>query len=120
MNEIVLPWPDRALHPNARCHWSRKAKAAKAARMVGFVLARQAGWRSLSLPDGDIHLRIEGYPPVVRKRDADGLLSSCKPALDGIADSLGIDDSRFVPHPRVMPEIRKGGEVRIWIDLEGV
>lgn len=116
MKDLILPWPDRALHPNVRCHWSVKAKAAKAARMAGFVLAREAGWRDVRLV-GEIHVHIEGYPADHRRRDADGLLSSMKPALDGIADSLGIDDHRFIPHPRVMPEVRKGGEVRIRIEV---
>jgi hypothetical protein len=113
--ELILPWPDRALHPNARVHWSVRAKAAKIAKQSAFVLAREAGWREMPLPDGPLHCWIDGYPCDRRRRDADGLLSSLKPALDGIADSLGIDDSRFVPHPWVKDEIRKPGEVRIRI-----
>jgi hypothetical protein len=116
MRELILPWPDRALHPNSRGHWSKRAKAAKAARQAGFVLAREAGWRELQLPEeGPLHVWIEGYPTDRRRRDADGLLSSLKPWLDGIADSLNIDDRRFVPHPWVKDEVRKGGEVRIRI-----
>jgi hypothetical protein len=116
MRELILPWPDRALHPNSRGHWSKRAKAAKAARQAGFVLAREAGWRDLPLPaEGPLHVWIDGYPTDRRRRDADGLLSSLKPWLDGIADSLGIDDRRFVPHPWVKDEVRKGGEVRIRI-----
>lgn len=116
MNELVLPWPSRDLHPNSRGHWSKRAKAAKVARQQGFILTREAGWRDLILPDdGPLHVWIEGSPTDRRRRDADGLLSSLKPWLDGVADSLGIDDRRFVPHPRVMGEVRKGGEVRIRI-----
>ena len=117
MIEIILPWPDRSLHPNSRGHWSRRAKAAKGARLAGFMLARDAGWRGLQ-STGYVHLWIEGFPADRRRRDADGLLSSLKPCLDGIAESLGIDDSRFIPHPRVMPEVRKGGEVRIRMEVE--
>ena len=29
-NQINLPWPPRELSPNARVHWAKKAKAAKA------------------------------------------------------------------------------------------
>lgn len=118
MNEITLPWPKRALHPNVRVHWAVRAQAAKDARAYGFILARQAGWRGLKLPDGDIHVWIEGFPKDKRRRDADGLLSSLKPSLDGIAESLGIDDSRFIPHPRVMKETRIGGQVVIRIQVE--
>ena len=113
--ELILPWPDRALHPNVKVHWSVKAKAAKAARQLEFVLAREAGWRELKLPDGPLHVWIDGYAVDRRRRDADGLLSSLKPALDGIADSLGIDDRRFVPHPWIKDEVRKPAEVRIRI-----
>lgn len=113
--ELILPWPDRALHPNVKVHWSVKAKAAKAARQLGFVVAREAGWRDMQLPNGPLHVWIDGYACDRRRRDADGLLSSLKPALDGIADSLGINDHRFIPHTWIKDEVRKPAEVRIRI-----
>ena len=30
MRELILPWPDRALHPNSRVHWSKDEDAALA------------------------------------------------------------------------------------------
>lgn len=113
--ELILPWPDKALHPNIRVHWAVRARAAKDARRIAFIKAREAGWRELKLPEGPLHVWIDGYASDRRRRDADGLLSSLKPALDGIADSLGIDDRRFVPHPWVKDEVRKTAEVRIRI-----
>lgn len=115
MDEIVLPWPDRALHPNARVHWAKRSKAAKAARQSGYVYALHAGAYVAEVPDGYLQVWIDGYPPDRRRRDADGLLSSLKPWLDGIADALHVDDRRFVPHPWVKDEVRKPGEVRIRI-----
>lgn len=115
MNELLLPWPDRVLHPNVRVHWAKRAKAVKIARADAYVLAVQNGWRGLTLPEGPLHVWIDGYPPDRRRRDADGLLSSLKSAIDGIADALAVDDRRFVPHPWVKDEVRKGGEVRIRI-----
>jgi crossover junction endodeoxyribonuclease RusA len=113
--ELVLPWPDRSLHPNSRVHWSKRSKAAKQARADAYVLTKDA-WRYLApLPEGPIHVWINGYPADLRRRDADGLLSSLKPSLDGIADALGVDDRRFVPHPCVMTQVVAGGEVRIRI-----
>jgi len=114
-HELVLPWPDRVLHPNARPHWAAKAKAAKKARHQGKLYALECRWNRLQLPDGPLHVWIDGYPADRRRRDADGLLSSLKPWLDGIADALGVDDRRFVPHPWVKPEVRRGGEVRVRI-----
>ena len=113
--ELVLPWPDRKLHPNHRAHWSVKAKAAKRARIDGNLMAREVGWNLVTWPDGPLHVWIDGYAIDRRRRDADGLLSSLKPWLDGIAEAMGVDDSRFIPHPWVKPEIRKPAEVRIRI-----
>jgi hypothetical protein len=115
--ELILPWPHRDLHPNSRGHWSKRAKAAKSARLQAWAIARQA-WSATeiaALPEGRLHIWIDGYPTDRRRRDADGLLSSMKPWLDGIADALGVDDRRFVPHPWVKDEVRKGGEVRVRI-----
>lgn len=110
--EIMLPWPDRVLHPNARPHWSVKAKQAKAHRLLACTQAKAANLGTF--PDGPIHVWIDGYPKDRRRRDADGLLSSCKAYLDGIADALGVDDRRFVPHPCVRDELHKpDGQVRI-------
>src|SRR3546814_1232582 len=47
--------------------------------------------------NGDIRVVLTFYPPDRRQRDRDNLLSNCKASLDGIADSLGVNDSRFVP-----------------------
>lgn len=111
--ELVLPWPSPALSPNARVHWGKRAGAVKAARSEAHVLARAAGWSGDKLPDGRLHLWIDFYPPTRRMPDDDNMLTRCKPYRDGLADALGIDDSRFVSHPYIREEVRKGGEVRI-------
>lgn len=113
--ELVLPWPSRVLHPNSRPHWAQRAKAAKLARETAHLLAIEAGWHVAKVPDGRLHIWWDFYPPDRRKRDDDGLLSSVKAARDGLADALGIDDSRFVSHPYLRDEVRKGGEVRVRI-----
>lgn len=79
------------------------------------LLTLAAGWRQANVPEGRLHIWIDAYPPDRRRRDADGLLSSLKAALDGVADALEVDDRRFVPHPYIKDEVRKGGEVRIRI-----
>jgi len=115
MKEIILPWPDRKLHPNARVHWAVRARAAKAARQYAGTLGWAHGLHREHWPDGRIDVHIMGYRPTARKTDRDGLLSALKPSLDGLADAMGVDDSRFVPHPDIADEVRKGGEVRIRI-----
>lgn len=112
---VILSWPSRNLHPNERVHWTTKAKSAKAARMEGRVMALQAGWQRLKLPEGRLHLWIDFDPPDRRRRDDDGMLASIKAHIDGIADALGINDSRFVFHPFVQADPVKGGRVRIRI-----
>lgn len=114
-NEVVLSWPARVLHPNARPHWAVKAKAAKKARNQGKLAALECGWNRMQLPDGRLHLWIDFYPPDHRRRDDDGLLTCMKPYRDGLADALGIDDNRFVSHPYVHEEVRPGGQVRVCI-----
>ena len=96
MTPLVLPWPDRNLHPNARPHWAVKARAAKNARHQAYMLALAAGWRKMELPaTGRLRLFLDFYPRSRRRMDDDGLMASFKAFRDGIADLLGIDDSRF-------------------------
>lgn len=116
MISIALPWPDKALSPNARVHWSRKAKAAKQARITAGWSAREAGIRP---GDFDIPTRLKVTyvfaPPDRRERDDDNLIASMKAARDGIADALGIDDSKFeIAIRREQPV--KGGAVRIELE----
>lgn len=113
--EIIFGWPDRALHPNERVHWSKKAVSAKAARRTAFLLAFEAGWKNVQWPEGRLHLWITFFPPDRRRRDDDGLLTSFKPFRDGIADLIGIDDNRFVSHPLVSEEIRVPGQMVVRI-----
>lgn len=113
MRELVLPWPSKDLSPNARTHWAKRAKAAKAQREQARLLAIAAGWRGAALPDGRLHLWIDFYPPTKRLPDDDNMLARIKPARDGIADALGIDDKRFVSHPLVRDAPVKGGAVVI-------
>jgi crossover junction endodeoxyribonuclease RusA len=115
VKELVLPWPDRRLHPNARVHWKAKSPVTKAARSTAHLLALEAGWHRVELPAGKLHVWIDFYPPDRRRRDDDGLLASMKAARDGIADALKVDDNRFVSHPQLMDEVRPGGQVVVRI-----
>jgi crossover junction endodeoxyribonuclease RusA len=116
MSVLILPWPARVLHPNSRPHWAQRSAATKKARTDAKLLT--LAWRSVHpepLPDGLLHLWLDFYPPNKRKRDDDGLLAAFKAQRDGIADALGIDDSRFVSHPFLRTEPRPNGEVHVRI-----
>lgn len=93
MLTVELPWPDRRLHPNARGHWSKKAKAAKKARADAQIACLAAGIRKIEVEA--LSLAIVFHPPDRRHRDLDGMLASMKAGLDGIADATGVDDSNW-------------------------
>ena len=92
-----LPWPDTKLSPNQRQHWTKLAKAKKAYRQSCYLrtLEQISIWKG-KLPEGDLVLTLTFVPPDKRKRDVDNLLARMKAGLDGVAEALGIDDSRFV------------------------
>lgn len=116
MNELILPWPSADLSPNARNgHWAQRKRAAQNARTLAFYETKKAGWPSINLPDGDLFLWVDFYPPTKRRPDDDNMLARFKAYRDGIADALAINDSRFVSRPYVKSESRKGGEVRVRI-----
>src|SRR5690606_21666148 len=110
---VDLPWPSRDLHPNARVHWARRARAAKAAREEAGWTARAAGIGKI--PASALLVRAIFTPPDKRLRDLDGMLSNIKPYFDGIADVIGVDDSKWeIVVEREAP--RPLGNVRIEIE----
>lgn len=109
---IVLPWPPRELHPNARPHHMQRAKAAKAYRTAAMWLAKS---RELSAPaEGEVMVSVTFNPPDRRRRDLDGMFSASKAAFDGIADALAVDDYRFAFTIRRAEPV-KGGAVLVAI-----
>lgn len=112
MSDLTLPWPPAACSPNARVHWSRKSRAAKAYRAACHLLVKEAG---IQAPQGDALLMLEFMPPDRRRRDDDNLLAMFKAGRDGLADALGVDDNVFATQIRVSKETIKGGAVRVRI-----
>lgn len=113
MLRFEVPWPSKTLSPNARVHWSKRSKAAKAYRADCFMVCFQAlrlGKVKAKVPDGALRLDLEFCPPDARRRDDDNCLAAFKSGRDGIAEALGVDDSRFVTQLR-MGAVAKGGKV---------
>ena len=115
---IILAWPSHKLSPNKRGNWRSKASAVKQARM-------DAGWCALAqapdarLPtDAPLSVALVFCPPTARKFDTDGLISRCKPALDGIADALKFNDRQIRTLSGTRGEQTPGGRVEIYIDVE--
>lgn len=93
MTEIVFDWPPKELSPNARVHWGKKYRATKKYRRDCCYLAKSAGAKVTG--DGQIHLEVRFFPPSKQRRDMDNMIASIKALLDGLADALGVNDSRF-------------------------
>ena len=91
--DLTFPWPPSALSPNQRQHWAQLAKAKKSYREQCWALAKHQGAHQIIAERLDIGL--EFVPPSRRKFDLDNLLARMKAGLDGLADVLGVDDSRW-------------------------
>jgi len=110
--KVTLPWPPSGLSPNARVHWTKKAKAAKSYKAACWVLTKEA--KLVAPAEGPIDLDIEFVPPDRRHRDLDNMLASIKHGLDGVALALGVNDRRFRLRLSVSEDI--GGMVKIVVD----
>ena len=98
---IVVDWPHRRLFPNARVHWASKASLVHSTRQRAGI---QAAAALLTAPeeerlwlnsDAKIPYGLTIVPPDRRRRDEDNVIASLKSSLDGIAEGLGVNDSRF-------------------------
>ena len=110
---INLPWYPRECSPNARVHWSKLAAMKKRYREACYLLTKESVGNPCLPPTGDIHITIEFFPPAKRAYDLDTLLASIKSGLDGVAQALKVDDSRFTLTICKKPEIR--GMIRLTI-----
>lgn len=103
----TIPLPPDALSPNARVHWSVRAKHTKRHRFAAFVAIaaakREAKWQGKRPVEIDIeyrcHAKAQGYKP----RDVQNAISSLKAALDGLADAgiVGSDAAHWLRIGRV-------------------
>lgn len=112
--EFFLPWPDKALSPNARGHWSKSEKARKAAKETAFYMVKEAGIGKIEADA--IRIRYSFFPPDRRPRDTDNMLSAMKYSADGIALAIGVDDSKW--HIEIAPRgpVEKNGMVKIELE----
>lgn len=111
---VILPWPPRELHPNARVHFHARAKAARAYREQCYWIAKADGER-VRQDTASIRIHLTFYPPDKRRRDLDGMLSNVKHGLDAIADAWEVNDYRF-ELLLTRAESRKGGEINVTLE----
>lgn len=96
---IILPWIDSRLMPNNKNGkaWQSTHSVKIRARQDGHYAARTALGRHKLVAAETYPLRITFYAPDGIHRDLDNMLAACKPILDGVAESLGVNDRRFRP-----------------------
>ena len=107
---ITLPWPGSGLSPNARQHYMALARARKKYRHDCWVAAISQGARRVAADRLQVAIRFA--PPTRRHYDLDNLLSRLKSGLDGLADVLGVDDSRWSLRIEMVEPV-KGGSVSV-------
>ena len=91
---IRLPWPDKALSPNARSRtYHKHARVKKAYRTACGWAATAAGLRKISAER--VRVRVTFNPPNANRRDDDNTIASFKAGRDGVADVIGIDDGKW-------------------------
>ena len=110
MSEIILPWPSTALSPNARTHWAKLARAKRLYREACFWTSVDQG--AVCINADSLHLTLTFYAPTRRAFDLDNALARIKSGLDGLADVLGVDDSRW------SLTIKKGDKVGGFVRVE--
>ena len=119
---IDLPFPSSKLNPNRSkgVHWAATSALRKSARSAAYTMTRVTAlgtpWYTVERSKADtVPLVITFIQPDRRHRDRDNLLAACKPALDGVADALEINDSQFDPVTIRREYGSKPGGVRIEI-----
>lgn len=102
MLTITLPWPSADLSPNGGVARWPAILATKKAREYAWGLAlslmkpsgiQRGTWR------GPVRVQYTFHAKHDRDRDDDNFIRRMKPARDGIAKALGMDDASFALEP---------------------
>lgn len=112
--EIFLPWPDKALSPNARVHWRALSAAKKKAKEAAYYTALGAGLSKIAADS--MKVRYSFFPPDRRPRDTDNMIASMKAAADGIALAIGIDDSKWEIQIAPRGPVERNGMVKVELE----
>jgi len=109
----VLPFPPASLsgHAKGNSHWG-KSSVTKKWRQWACEATKAA--RVTAPPSGDIRIHITFFPPN-RRGDRVNFPNRCKPIYDGIADALGVNDSRFVPQFYFCDPVGEPGRLEVRI-----
>jgi hypothetical protein len=111
MVQIVLPFPPASLSGHNTGHHYAKAKLIAQHREWAMNATLAAAPKVPA--EGDIRICLAFYPPN-RRGDRTNFPNRAKPAIDGIADALKVNDSRFLPS-YLFGEPVKGGQLVVTI-----
>jgi crossover junction endodeoxyribonuclease RusA len=114
---VELPWPPKELSPNARHHWATAAKAKKGYRSRCKTLGEGQALASVKNSSDRVLVHLTFFPPDKRSRDWDNMIASMKSGLDGLADAMGVDDSRWRLSFDVSDVPEKGGLVLVTVEV---
>ena len=109
---LILPWPPSNLSPNARQHHMAHYAAKKAYRRACAWSARHQG--AYRIDANRLAVTMVFVPPSKRRYDPDNCLARMKSGIDGLADVLGVDDSKWRISFELSEEI--GGIVRVSVE----
>lgn len=118
--KIVIGFPPSSLsgHAKGNGHWG-KSSVTKKWRKLAFQTSILSQPPKLCdakayTQEGDIKIHISFYPPD-KRGDRVNFSNRMKPIFDGIADALGVNDSRFVPYYEYFEPDRENPRVEIRI-----
>ena len=114
MTTLRLIGPPRELHPNARVHWTCRARVTKTYRTYAASVARTA---NLVPCQEELLVRLIFWPPDRQHRDLDNLQARMKAGLDGIAAALKTNDRTFRPASE-WGQVDPAGQGDVMVELE--
>lgn len=112
---VTLPFPAKALWPNGRAHWGEKAREFR--KHKGWAMVAMKAERP-ALVSGRVSVALTVHPKTRNAIDPDNCVASLKAYADGIAQAMGVDDSRFDAPTVTFGEPVKGGLFRVTVTYE--
>lgn len=112
---VELPFPAKALWPNGRAHWSKKAREFK--KHKGWAMVAMKAERPEPV-SGRVSLAVIVHPKTRHQIDADNAVAAFKAYGDGIAQALGVDDKLFDAPTVAFGEPVKGGLFKVMVSYD--
>lgn len=114
LSQIELPFPPATLSGHNTGHWHAKSGVVKKHREWARLATMEA--KPVVPATGDIRVSVTFYPPN-RRGDRVNYPNRMKPIWDGIADALGVNDSRFLPTFHYAEPVANG---RVVVSIGGI